>query len=111
MACVAVTSDCLDTSEQEDHDAHYRYGRCDACPHGQVEWGKQRENVDLFLRLAHQDSHGIVQVALAEVHYTLTLRCNGDGRYGQVSSLLKNKTKKKAAVFIFFAKTHAFDRH
>lgn len=86
-SCIVLAAHCLDAPEQEDHDAHNRDGCSDARPHCQVKWRQQWENVDLLFGLAHQDSHWIVQVALAEIHHALALRCDSDGWYGQISSL------------------------
>lgn len=83
----AVAAHRLDAPEKEYHDAHHGDGRGDARPDGQVKRRQQGENVDLLLRLAHQDSHRVVQIAFAEIHHTLALRGDGDGWYGQVSAL------------------------
>lgn len=83
----AVAAHRLDAPEKEYHDAHHGDGRGDARPDGQVKRRQQGENVDLLLRLAHQDSHRVVQIAFAEIHHALALRGDGDGWYGQVSAL------------------------
>lgn len=85
----AVAAHGLDAAQQEDHDAHHGDGSSDARPHGQVKGRQQREDVDLLLRLAHENPHRVVQVALAEVHHALALRRDGDGRDGQVGTLQK----------------------
>lgn len=77
----------LQPVEQEDEDSHHGDGRGDAGPDGEVEGRKQREDVDLLFRLPQQDADAVVQVALAEVHHVLSLRCDGDGGHRQVGSL------------------------
>lgn len=79
--------------EEEDEHAHDGDGGSDACPHGQVKRGEQREDVDLLLGLPQQDADAVVQVTLAEVNHVLTLRRDGDGRHRKVRSLETKKRK------------------
>lgn len=98
-SCTVLAARRLDAPEQEDHDAHHGDGGGDAGPHRQVKRCQQREDVDLIFRLAHQDPHRVVQVAFAEVDHALTLRSDGDGRHGEVSSLWAGiKTEKSPSV-------------
>lgn len=87
------TAHSLDAPEKENHDANHGDGGGDAGPNRQIKRRQQRENIDLLLCFAHEDSHRIVHVALAEVHHALALRGDGDGGHGQVGLLwVKNNT-------------------
>lgn len=50
----------LQPVEQEDEDPHYGDGGSDAGPDGEVKWCKQREDIDLLLRLPQQDAHTVI---------------------------------------------------
>lgn len=80
-------ADWLDAPQDEDHDPNHGDGGCDARPNGQIKGCQEREDIDLLLRLPHQNPHRVVQVALAEVHHTLPLWSYSDGWYCQVCSL------------------------
>lgn len=84
----------LQPVEQEDEHSHHGDGGGDARPHGEVERSKEREDVDLLLRFPQQDAHAVVQVTLAEVDHVLPLRCDGDGRHGEVGSLETSREER-----------------
>ena len=69
----------LHPAKQEDEEAHHGDGSGNAGPDSQVKGCEEREDVDLLLRLAEEDPHGVIHVALTEVHHVLPLRGDGDG--------------------------------
>lgn len=94
----------LDPRQQEDEYPDHGDGRGNAGPHGQVKGREEREDVDLLLRLAQQNAHGVVHVALAEVHHVLPLRRDGDGRHRHIRSL-RGRTETRKEVYKCFTPT------